>query len=911
MLFLGKFINTGQHFSRQMVRERKTRIKDIQKLHELIDSASLPKQKTFTPSDNERLEKLRKQLSEDGEEDRRVVPSEVISASSARLTPRVVVHKKEEIQKKEERVIQINLSQRSVKTEKEPEQKLVNFIHVKEDMFCKEPLFEIEKITIPPQEFIEIKPTDTVETPLPENEFIPVLSIREEKTHSPPESEMKKQKNISVKPSEKSSATKKEYFTTPVQQKEPHKESSAVFTQEPQQNIPSFEPVEFTESVAEKIEPKPLIGTITTEKDRKQQKIEKKQAKRLLKEKTKKEKIQELQTKEQLREEHTRKEMDFQQAIAQAEEKEREEERLLQEQKEKERLEKLDVLDKQRKQKKRKKIEEKKAKLELKEKKREAKRLAKEHDQKLKLEWVEFQHTQKQSQKTKLLEEKKAAAIAKEKEREEQRLLKEKDEKLRLEQLTLLKKEKEESKQKKIEEKKARQEAKQKELEERRLAQEREKKQKIEQLQIKQKQQEEEKQKELEQKKAAILEAEKQQQEQRLLKEQKKKSLIKEPEKKQEEPIVIKQKKEKKTPAFSFLARRKEKTQHEPKTQQPEQKEPDVSWMKSVTAKKQEPNEATWESYDEKTAEETKEQLSGLSKEESSPDTQKLLLKKQKEEQKRQHQEQKEKERQEKLELKKELKEQKIQKKLEQKQRSALLSEQMEDKQRTNQRKIEEKRTKQEAKEKEKEAKRLLKLEEKNKEKAFALKELQIKQKEKEEEKQKEAEDKKDKLGISKLGIGKAKGTEVIDERKKAEQQKSTMELVRIAAEEKELRKTRVFERKMEKERKKKEKEEQRFKVKENEKAKRNMNLQMKEQLIKEKLAKQPDRDDPFIAFDSIDKETAMILNSVGYTSVEKLRQASVKDLVKIGLKKKNAQRIIAECEEFVEWEVFDAADHF
>jgi hypothetical protein len=41
------------------------------------------------------------------------------------------------------------------------------------------------------------------------------------------------------------------------------------------------------------------------------------------------------------------------------------------------------------------------------------------------------------------------------------------------------------------------------------------------------------------------------------------------------------------------------------------------------------------------------------------------------------------------------------------------------------------------------------------------------------------------------------------------------------------------------------------------------------------------------------------------------LRQATVKDLIKSGLKKKIAQKIIAECTEFVEWQVFDSIDHF
>jgi hypothetical protein len=100
--------------------------------------------------------------------------------------------------------------------------------------------------------------------------------------------------------------------------------------------------------------------------------------------------------------------------------------------------------------------------------------------------------------------------------------------------------------------------------------------------------------------------------------------------------------------------------------------------------------------------------------------------------------------------------------------------------------------------------------------------------------------------------------------------------------------------------------------MKEEENAKKKMDIHMKEEIIKEKSTNQiTERNDPFVAFDSIDQETAGILSNSGYTTVEKLRQATVKDLTKTGLKKKIAQKIIAECTEFVEWQVFDSIDHF
>jgi hypothetical protein len=223
-----------------------------------------------------------------------------------------------------------------------------------------------------------------------------------------------------------------------------------------------------------------------------------------------------------------------------------------------------------------------------------------------------------------------------------------------------------------------------------------------------------------------------------------------------------------------------------------------------------------------------------------------------------------------------------------------------------------EKLLKRQAKEKERETKRRLKKEDEAEKQTLALKELDVKEKEKKEQKQKQSEEKNDRENISKLSFGKTKGTKLIDERKQAEQQKYTMDLVRIAAEEKELRKTKSFERKMQKEQKKREKEEQKYKMKEEEKAKKKMDIHMKEEIIKEKMNNPiVERNDPFVAFDSIDQETAGILSNSGYSSLEKLRQATVKDLVKTGLKKKNAQRIIAECAEFVEWQVFDSIEHF
>jgi hypothetical protein len=372
-------------------------------------------------------------------------------------------------------------------------------------------------------------------------------------------------------------------------------------------------------------------------------------------------------------------------------------------------------------------------------------------------------------------------------------------------------------------------------------------------------------------------------------------------------------KKEKKTPFAASVGKKKE-SKGQAKIPAVAMVKPEKTPKKSFWTKKEEQTNITpWSSYDEVTQKELESLPSVITKVPSTTtETQKQIVKEKKREQKRLEKERKEKALRERLELKKKEKEQKMQKKLEEKQRKNLFGSNKTNKEIWKQNISDEKPSKKEVKEKEREVRRLLKEEQKRKDRDLALREMESKEKEKKEQKLKQFDEKKDREHISRLSFGKAKGTEVIDEHKQAEQQKQTMDLVRIAAEEKEIRKTKVFERKMQKEERKKEKEEHKYKMKEEENAKKKMDIHMKEEIIKEKSTNQiTERNDPFVAFDSIDQETAGILSNSGYTTVEKLRQATVKDLTKTGLKKKIAQKIIAECTEFVEWQVFDSIDHF
>jgi hypothetical protein len=67
------------------------------------------------------------------------------------------------------------------------------------------------------------------------------------------------------------------------------------------------------------------------------------------------------------------------------------------------------------------------------------------------------------------------------------------------------------------------------------------------------------------------------------------------------------------------------------------------------------------------------------------------------------------------------------------------------------------------------------------------------------------------------------------------------------------------------------------------------MNLNLVEEIVKEKLSCEGERVDIFVGFDSIDQETTDLLFKCGYTLIEKLRGTSVKDLIKIRLKEKTA----------------------
>jgi hypothetical protein len=484
-------------------------------------------------------------------------------------------------------------------------------------------------------------------------------------------------------------------------------------------------------------------------------------------------------------------------------------------------------------------------------------------------------------------------------------------EKQQLERLEVRKKEKAELLHKKLEEKQARQQAKEKEQEAKKLAKEHDEKLQQEQLQIQKEQREEQKRKELEKKKAAAKAKEKDQEEQRLIKEREENLRLELQKKEKEKQKPRKLEKEKKSAVTASVDQKKPARVETTNVGSARLKQKQIRKKPLPAQKEEQPMVSSWQTLSEETHKEDDADIPTEPKEPFAQETIKLISKEKKREQKRLEKEQNEKKRLERLEIKKKEKEELKRKKLKEKQRADLFVIKKEDKEQRKQKNLEEKQAKQETREREREEERRAKAELKSKQRILALKELEWKTKEKEEQKLKELEQKKEKKRLSELdSIGTAKETGLGDKRKKAEEQKQINDIVRIAAETKERRKLKTFERNMEKEREKAEKEERKLKAIEEKKARKKMDLHLEEEIVKEKLSGQVERVDIFVGFDSIDQEIADILLKCGYTSIEKLREASVKDFMKIGLKKKTAQRILAECEEFVEWEVYDADEY-
>jgi hypothetical protein len=177
------------YFIASMMRERKNKIYKIEKLHEFIDSASLPKNKNTSSHNDKNRKFVLNQLSDDQLKSKKKGTSyNLIHPKSESLKPRAVVHKREDIQKKEGKVIQIELGPKAIKKQKE--HAIVNFTPLRQDLFAEESLYEIEKVVFLEEEPVEVKPTDISKKSDVQQEFIQLVSDWEYKEKDIPEWEL-------------------------------------------------------------------------------------------------------------------------------------------------------------------------------------------------------------------------------------------------------------------------------------------------------------------------------------------------------------------------------------------------------------------------------------------------------------------------------------------------------------------------------------------------------------------------------------------------------------------------------------------------------------------------------------------------------------------------------------------------
>lgn len=227
-----------------MVREKKNKIYNIEKLHELIDSASLPKNKNTSLHNDKNLELIIDRLSDEPSKSKnKITSSNLLHTESESLKPQVIIHKREDIPNKEERVIQIELGPKGIKKQKEPA--IVSFTYPREDLFTKESLYEIQKVAFLEEEPVEVKPTDISKKSEVQKKFIHVVSDRE-----PKEKHLPEWKPVTKDTAEKEIVDLKkgksiETFLPEFERVDEIQSPLPSFSPEKESRTPSFEPVEF------------------------------------------------------------------------------------------------------------------------------------------------------------------------------------------------------------------------------------------------------------------------------------------------------------------------------------------------------------------------------------------------------------------------------------------------------------------------------------------------------------------------------------------------------------------------------------------------------------------------------------------------------------------------------------------
>ena len=465
----------------------------------------------------------------------------------------------------------------------------------------------------------------------------------------------------------------------------------------------------------------------------------------------------------------------------------------------------------------------------------------------------------------------------------------------------------EDKRKKKAQEKQAILELRQQEKETQRLKKEQEKKKREEERAVQQRLQEEERLKEEEKKKAAAEAREKQREEQHLLKEREKNLRIKQRELKKKEKEERKQHKAElkrtSTPTNPVVSEASPQgmvthdeipsftSEHIPEAPTAPRDENNNLDSFQQPIEKEEPQEDTL--------------VPATPPEPAAPDI--VSPWEDRREQKRLRKELKQKQRLERIALKEKEKQERQQRKQQERIPERIEAETI-DKEEQERKKAQEKQAQRDAKKQEREMKKQQKAQFKQERRTLAAQDLAIRQKEKEQQQQQEEEAWEKRQDNADLQRTDSREQQADHELQKAVEQQQANEAEQQAIEEtKENRKFKAVERKMRKEQEKKEKEAQKLKTKEEENAKKRMELHFEEEIIKEEQSDTSNRIAIFDGFDTIDQETAKQLYKHGYTSVEKLLQATLENLRKIGIKKKIAKDILTECLEFVEWKVMDA----
>ena len=209
-----------------MPKDKKSKINDIKKLRQILDSPYDPKISAF--KDNKNLESIRQRLSgESSKTDMKYASTDVLSKKYGSLEPRVTIYQKEE------KAVPPEIKKL------EPDERIedVKDGFPEEDLLDDVDLYEIEKVDITEPDFLEVKPKETTkkqeEIPKEAEVFLPI-----------PE------------PAKKEKAKDMEVADEELPEWEPVEETKPEETVDEQEGKISEEFPEF-EKIDEKVEPQP------------------------------------------------------------------------------------------------------------------------------------------------------------------------------------------------------------------------------------------------------------------------------------------------------------------------------------------------------------------------------------------------------------------------------------------------------------------------------------------------------------------------------------------------------------------------------------------------------------------------------------------------------------------------------